>query len=162
MKWGQSNQVQVPVPVHILQARAQWGGLLALPTQADSAWVDRTGIEAVGPEDGHRDVAVRSRVDAVRGATGFNIDGNIQGGNGPGHVSVTTTIRYLGLKDENLREAAEILAAKYRPPVENDSDCDATGKRYLLSDDPPSERERGKHILSQAVAYVRRLTAETG
>jgi hypothetical protein len=82
-------------------------------------------------------------------------------GNGPGHVSVTTTIRYLGLKDENLREAAEILAAKYRPPVENDSDCDATGKRYLLSDDP-SERESGKHILSQAVAYVRRLTAETG
>jgi integrase len=36
-----------------------------------------------------------------------------------GHGAVTTTIRYLGLKDENLKQAGNILAAKYRPPVEN-------------------------------------------
>jgi len=36
----------------------------------------------------------------------------------------------------------------------------ATGKRYLLSDDP-SERDRGKHILSQVLAYVRRGIGET-
>jgi len=32
-----------------------------------------------------------------------------------GHSSVTTTIRYLGLKEESLKEAGDILAAKYRP-----------------------------------------------
>jgi integrase len=36
-----------------------------------------------------------------------------------GHASVTTTIRYLGLKDENLKQAGEVLAEKYRAPVEN-------------------------------------------
>jgi integrase len=36
-----------------------------------------------------------------------------------GHGAVTTTIRYLGSKDENLKQAGDILAAKYRPPVEN-------------------------------------------
>ncbi len=36
-----------------------------------------------------------------------------------GHGAVTTTIRYLGLKDENLKQAGEILAAKYRPLPEN-------------------------------------------
>lgn len=36
-----------------------------------------------------------------------------------GHAAVTTTIRYLGLKNENLKEAGDILAAKYRAPAEN-------------------------------------------
>lgn len=36
-----------------------------------------------------------------------------------GHAAVTTTIRYLGLKNENLKQAGDILAAKYRKPVEN-------------------------------------------
>ncbi len=35
-----------------------------------------------------------------------------------GHGAVTTTIRYLGLKEENLTQAGELLASKYRPPVE--------------------------------------------
>jgi integrase len=35
-----------------------------------------------------------------------------------GHGAVTTTIRYLGLKDENLKQAGDLLAAKYRPPVD--------------------------------------------
>ena len=35
-----------------------------------------------------------------------------------GHAAVTTTIRYLGLKDENLKQAGDLLATKYRPPVE--------------------------------------------
>lgn len=34
-----------------------------------------------------------------------------------GHSSVTTTIRYLGLKDENLKQAGNVLASKYRRPV---------------------------------------------
>ena len=34
-----------------------------------------------------------------------------------GHSAVTTTIRYLGLKEESLTQAGEMLAAKYRPPV---------------------------------------------
>ena len=36
-----------------------------------------------------------------------------------GHAAVTTTIRYLALKSENLKQAGEILAAKYQAPVEN-------------------------------------------
>ena len=36
-----------------------------------------------------------------------------------GHAAVTTTIRYLGLKSENLKQAGDILAAKYHAPVEN-------------------------------------------
>ncbi len=36
-----------------------------------------------------------------------------------GHSSVITTIRYLGLKDENLKRAGKILASKYGPPVED-------------------------------------------
>ena len=36
-----------------------------------------------------------------------------------GHGAVTTTIRYLGLKDENLKEAGDMLASKYSVPVEN-------------------------------------------
>jgi integrase len=35
-----------------------------------------------------------------------------------GHGAVTTTIRYLGLKDENLKQAGDILAGKYQVPVE--------------------------------------------
>jgi integrase len=35
-----------------------------------------------------------------------------------GHGAVTTTIRYLGLKEENLKLAGELLATKYRAPVE--------------------------------------------
>jgi integrase len=35
-----------------------------------------------------------------------------------GHRAVTTTIRYLGLKDENLKEAGDVLAAKYKSPAE--------------------------------------------
>jgi integrase len=35
-----------------------------------------------------------------------------------GHAAVTTTIRYLGLRDENLKQAGDLLASKYRPPVE--------------------------------------------
>ena len=35
-----------------------------------------------------------------------------------GHATVTTTIRYLGLKNENLKKAGDILAAKYCAPVE--------------------------------------------
>ena len=36
-----------------------------------------------------------------------------------GHASVTTTIRYLGLKSESLSAAGEVLAAKYAPMAEN-------------------------------------------
>jgi Phage integrase family len=36
-----------------------------------------------------------------------------------GHGAVTTTIRYLGLKEESLKQAGETLAAKYRPLVKN-------------------------------------------
>jgi integrase len=39
-----------------------------------------------------------------------------------GHGAVTTTIRYLGLKDENLKQAGELLASKYRAPVEAEND----------------------------------------
>jgi len=39
-----------------------------------------------------------------------------------GHGAVTTTIRYLGLKDENLRQAGELLANKYKAPVETEID----------------------------------------
>src|SRR5216683_3413808 len=35
-----------------------------------------------------------------------------------GHRAVSTTIRYLGLKEENLKRAGEVLAAKYRAPTE--------------------------------------------
>jgi integrase len=35
-----------------------------------------------------------------------------------GHRAVTTTIRYLGLKDENLKQAGDVLASKYRTPAE--------------------------------------------
>jgi integrase len=35
-----------------------------------------------------------------------------------GHAAVTTSIRYLGIKSENLRQAGEILARKYGAPVE--------------------------------------------
>jgi integrase len=35
-----------------------------------------------------------------------------------GHAAVTTTIRYLGLKNENLKQAGDILAAKYGAPDE--------------------------------------------
>ncbi len=34
-----------------------------------------------------------------------------------GHGAVTTTIRYLGIKSENLKHAGEILASKYQAPV---------------------------------------------
>lgn len=33
-----------------------------------------------------------------------------------GHSAVTTTIRYLGIKSENLKAAGDLLAAKYQPP----------------------------------------------
>jgi integrase len=36
-----------------------------------------------------------------------------------GHGAVTTTIRYLGLKEENLKEAGDLLASKYSAPAEN-------------------------------------------
>jgi hypothetical protein len=36
-----------------------------------------------------------------------------------GHGTVTTTIRYLGLKEENLTQAGELLASKYSAPVED-------------------------------------------
>lgn len=36
-----------------------------------------------------------------------------------GHAAVTTTIRYLGLKNENLKLAGDLLASKYGSPVEN-------------------------------------------
>ena len=36
-----------------------------------------------------------------------------------GHWAVTTTIRYLGLKEENLTDAGDLLASKYSAPVEN-------------------------------------------
>ena len=36
-----------------------------------------------------------------------------------GHGAVTTTIRYLGLKEENLTDAGDLLAGKYSVPVEN-------------------------------------------
>jgi integrase len=36
-----------------------------------------------------------------------------------GHGAVTTTIRYLGLKDENLKQAGDLLAEKYRVPAES-------------------------------------------
>jgi len=36
-----------------------------------------------------------------------------------GHGAVTTTIRYLGLKEENLTQAGELLASKYSAPLEN-------------------------------------------
>ena len=39
-----------------------------------------------------------------------------------GHSAVTTTIRYLGLKEENLKQAGDLLAAKYCPPVEAEKD----------------------------------------
>ncbi|MEO5951090.1 MAG: tyrosine-type recombinase/integrase [Chloroflexia bacterium] len=35
-----------------------------------------------------------------------------------GHGAVTTTIRYLGLKEENLTQAGDLLASKYSAPVE--------------------------------------------
>jgi integrase len=35
-----------------------------------------------------------------------------------GHAAVTTTIRYLGIKNENLRQAGEILASKYHAATE--------------------------------------------
>jgi hypothetical protein len=35
-----------------------------------------------------------------------------------GHRAVTTTIRYLGLKEENLKRAAEVLATKYAAPTQ--------------------------------------------
>jgi integrase len=35
-----------------------------------------------------------------------------------GHGAVTTTIRYLGLKDENLKQAGDLLASKYGVPAE--------------------------------------------
>jgi integrase len=35
-----------------------------------------------------------------------------------GHRSVTTTVRYLGLKQENLKRAGDVLATKYRMPAE--------------------------------------------
>jgi integrase len=38
-----------------------------------------------------------------------------------GHGAVTTTIRYLGLKDENLKQAGDFLATKYRTPVETEN-----------------------------------------
>ena len=38
-----------------------------------------------------------------------------------GHGAVTTTIRYLGLKDENLKQAGDILASKYRAPAEEEN-----------------------------------------
>jgi integrase len=34
-----------------------------------------------------------------------------------GHSSVTTTIRYLGVKEENLKQAGNVLAAKYGMPI---------------------------------------------
>jgi hypothetical protein len=34
-----------------------------------------------------------------------------------GHAAVTTTIRYLGIKNENLRQAGDILASKYHAPA---------------------------------------------
>jgi integrase len=37
-----------------------------------------------------------------------------------GHIALTTTIRYLGLKSENLKLAGDFLATKYCAPVEND------------------------------------------
>ena len=40
-----------------------------------------------------------------------------------GHSAVTTTIRYLGIKSENLKQAGELLASKYQVPgqdVRND------------------------------------------
>src|SRR5205823_1557711 len=36
-----------------------------------------------------------------------------------GHSAVTTTIRYLGLKSENLKHAGEILASKYAAPAKH-------------------------------------------
>jgi integrase len=36
-----------------------------------------------------------------------------------GHGAVTTTIRYLGLKEENLKQAGDLLASKYSAPAEN-------------------------------------------
>jgi len=35
-----------------------------------------------------------------------------------GHGAITTTTRYLGLKDENLKHAGDVLATKYRAPME--------------------------------------------
>jgi integrase len=35
-----------------------------------------------------------------------------------GHSAVSTTIRYLGLKEENLTQAGQLLASKYSAPVE--------------------------------------------
>ena len=55
-----------------------------------------------------------------------------------GHGAVTTTIRYLGLKEENLTQAGELLASKYQAPVEN-------GENRLQSvpESVPTIRENG-------------------
>jgi integrase len=45
-----------------------------------------------------------------------------------GHGAVTTTTRYLGLKDENLQHAGELLAAKYLPLVANQTAVESVPK----------------------------------
>jgi integrase len=39
-----------------------------------------------------------------------------------GHANVTTTVRYLGLRKEDLQKAGKTLAARYRPPVNSDEE----------------------------------------
>jgi integrase len=36
-----------------------------------------------------------------------------------GHANITTTVRYLGLRGEDLQKAGKTLASRYRPPVQN-------------------------------------------
>jgi integrase len=65
-----------------------------------------------------------------------------------GHGAVTTTIRYLGLKDENLKQAGDLLATKYQPPVE------AENVRNRVESVPKSVPEIVESVLAEVKNQV--------
>jgi integrase len=63
-----------------------------------------------------------------------------------GHGAVTTTIRYLGLKDENLKQAGDLLAERYRVPAESGRNAVESVPRSVPTISENSSNNLSKHI----------------
>ena len=68
------DQIDVPIPINILQGRVHRSSLSAGWTEQDCGRVYGGGIKGVSRQDRHRGDAFASRVDAVRVAPRFDVD----------------------------------------------------------------------------------------
>lgn len=59
-----------------------------------------------------------------------------------GHANVTTTVRYLGLRTEDLQKAGKTLAARYRPPVLDSAESVRKSVRLVSKTDTIKSQEQ--------------------